>query len=135
MDPVAKSLQRFFIANPQRNALQLLNSIEERHGLLAQATEARIRRQTWLRRIAECAEGGKVALCRWYRDCDYSEGTDRTLVAANVAALDARVEQDWEHAEGPMRHWIQRPSDAFEIYSRDRALEAFENGHPHCIHI
>jgi len=133
-----------------REGLRLwtLANIEREYGLLARTTRRRLARQEWVASIRDCAEplavagyygdipAGTpvVALCKWERDCDCVEGTSMRLVEATVAALDEAVERDYDWAEGPVRHWIQRPSDAFESEFHDRALEAFEDGHAHVIY-
>ncbi len=142
-----QDLTRTYVRESRR--LWALDAIERNHGLLAKATQRRVNRQNWLAQIREFAEPlvadpgywgdlapgtPVVALICSSRDCDMCEGTTRRLVEAKVSAVERAMDRDFEWAEGPVRHWIQRPSDAFEAESRDRALEAFEDGHPHVIY-
>lgn len=108
--------------------LYILNKLEQHYGRLQEATERRIRRQNWLRRIAECAEGGEVALITWSRDCDLCEGTSRRLIAADVRVIDDSINHSLAWADGPMSFRIERPSAPFQATFRDRMLEAFEDG-------
>lgn len=131
------------------HSLYVRNVLEQHHGLLAKATDRRIARQQWLASIKELAEpldvsngywgdlpAGTpvVALCKWERDCDMCEGTSKRLVEATASAVQESMDHDYEWAEGPVRHWLARPSDEFESEFRDRALEAYEDGHPHVIY-
>lgn len=114
--------------------LAFLQRLERRHGLLAHATAARKARQAWIDLIAACAEDGEVAVIVWQRDCDMCEGTHRAFVPATVAEVDAYCRVQLSCAEGPMRFDIARPSEPFETDFRDRAFEAFEDGHPYAIY-
>lgn len=117
--------------------LWFLNRLEQRHGMLEQATEARQRRQALHRRIAECAEDGQVALIESGMDCDCVQYSGYvSLCDATVAAFDAEYAHRAKWADGPFSIAIERPSVARGIRreSRDLAAEAFEDGHPHSIH-
>jgi hypothetical protein len=100
------------------------------------AQRARQHRAKFLRDVRELAERGKLAIVSGGRDCDCAEWRDAvSIVPATVAAVDAWVESFYSNAEGPQWHYIARPSVARKLKrsSRDLALEAFENGHPHYI--
>ena len=117
--------------------LWFLNRLEERHGMLREATEKRQARQGMIRDIAEMAEGGKVALVNSGMDCDCSRWQNRvSMVKATVADVDRWVDDFYNNAEGPQSCYIERPSVARKLQasSRDLALEAFEDGHPYSIH-
>jgi hypothetical protein len=89
------------------------------------------------RRIAKCAEGGRVALVWSGMDCDGSRYSGSVhLVAAAPKAVQAAVAHELEWADGPCSYYIERPSIAMTIprESRDLGLEAFEDGHPHVIY-
>ena len=107
--------------------LYLLNVIERNHSSLESCTHARMARQRWLMAIKDFAEDGKIALVQWQRDCDHCEGTSRYLLDADVRTVDEFCEKQYSYAEGPMHFSIQRPSDPFEPYHRDRVAEAFDN--------
>lgn len=130
--------------------LAILAGLEMHYGALQHATQRRVNRQKWLAQIKEYAEPLRysdgyfgdeyleigtpvVALICWSRDCDMCEGTTRRLVKATVAAIESAMDRDFEWAEGPVRHWLERPSVDFEPEFRDRAMEAYEDGHPHVI--
>jgi len=102
-------------------------------------------REDWLtkkesiaRNISDIAEDGKMAIVHGFIDCD--GGRVDNLVAIVPACVMAWVkfrddQQRW--AEGPIWASIEKPSEAqgIEESHRDLALEAFENGHPHSLHI
>lgn len=80
---------------------------------------------------------GYVALVESGRDCDgvqYSgivRYVKATFDSVNDAIADIRY---W--SDGPCHISIAKPSevDGIEYTSRDLGMEAFENGHAHCIH-
>lgn len=84
------------------------------------------------RALAIADERGRVALFVWSRDCDMTEGYSRR----EVSAADALEQRDrmMDDREGPMSISLHRTSEPFEGYSRDLAMEASEDGHPHVIH-
>lgn len=119
---------------PDTLRLFILQKIEENEGHLQDAIDRRVARQRWLAAIREYNQHGVVALCHWSRDCDCCEATYREEIEAVPAVIDARMNEILDGAEGPTRFWLQRVSDPFERSFRDRALEAFEDGHPHHIY-
>jgi hypothetical protein len=126
-------MQRLSPDVPERYRLLILNMVEREQGRVEEATRRRMIRQAFLAELAGLQENGQIALCSWSRDCDMCEGTYRVVLKADAKAVDNYIQRDLENAEGPMRHWLQRPSDPFEHTFRDRALEAYENGHPYRI--
>jgi hypothetical protein len=119
---------------PDHVRLKLLELTERQYGDLDAATTRRKSRQAFLQRIKDCNEHGVVALVVWQRDCDCCEATTRTEIEAVPAVIDEAIERLYEDAEGPLQWYIQRMSDPFEYGFRDRALEAYEDGHPHVIY-
>jgi len=115
--------------------LFIRNLLEMHHGNLQHARDRRLARLHWLDQIKTLAEDGQIALCSWSRDCDMCEGTTRTVMPADAKLIDERMDRDYAGAEGPMNHWLQRVSAPYEGYFRDRALEAYEDGHPHVIYL
>lgn len=84
---------------------------------------------SWNRALVDLQEDGKIRLNIWYRDCDCVEGY-RTKVVA-VDKVNQEVQSDLAYADGPMKHTLARPSEVPCFpRSRDRILEAFEDGHP-----
>lgn len=88
--------------------------------------------------VHECAEGGKVAMVSGGRDCDGVawEG-EVSLVEAIPSIVRRIIDQSCRWADGPIHFEIMRPSEAEKIEPRQRdfGMEAFENGHPHSLHI
>ena len=110
--------------------LWLLNKLEQNYNWLADARARRLSYLDWLMQIRNDAEGGEIALIVWQRDCDCCEGTSRHILPANPKVINAYINCVLDSAEGPVRYWIDKPSAYFEPEHRDRALEAFEDGHP-----
>jgi hypothetical protein len=112
--------------------LWLLNRAEERHGLLREATRRRQCRQDLAQQIKENAETGKIAAIESGMDCDGSRYYGhRHLIPATVQAWDALRYRLAASCDGWFRLEIASPSEEIEHSSRDLALEAFEDGHPH----
>ena len=86
--------------------------------------------------IRENAVNGMVAIAQWGRDCDMAEGTSAYLIPANIRAYLDHEQGMYENAEGPCSQWVLSPQEYAEFTPsfRDRALEAFEDGHPHVIY-
>jgi hypothetical protein len=98
------------------------------------AAKARI---NFHKRISDCAENGKVALIESGMDCDCVQYSGRvTIIDADWRKIDDEIDHIGKWADGPFCISIEKPSIANEIEynSRDLALEAFEDGHPHLIH-
>jgi hypothetical protein len=117
--------------------LYVLATLEAIEHNLEEATERRQRRQARLAAIREKAEDGKVAMIWSGRDCDgvrYSGSV--YIVDATAQAVDAEEEHTLKWADGPCGFYLERPSVAcgVEYDSRDLALEAFEDGHPHVLY-
>ena len=117
--------------------LHFLNLMERHDGALELATTARRRRQGFLNRLAQCAEDGQVAMVWSGMDCDCVkyEGAVR-MVEATVAAVEKAADDYYSWADGPCGYYLERPSVARRLRyeSRDLALEAFEDGHPHVVY-
>ena len=127
-----KEVQKW--AEDESRALWFLNRLEERHGLLAQATEARVARQSLIRRIAELQVGGQVAVWESGRDCDSVRYRGfKCLIPATVAEFDALYEHEHQWADGPFCLWVESPLLERTRCSRDLGMEAFEDGHSHVI--
>ena len=117
--------------------LRILALLEEKHGALHFATQARQRRQALIQRVKDCAEHGEVAMVWSGRDCDGVRYTGHVhLVDASVKEVDREAAYTYGWADGPCGFYIERPSIArtIERTSRDLVLEAFEDGHPHVIY-
>lgn len=113
--------------------LHILSIFDKWNDTIGSIRDRRESRQRWVAAIKDNAENGEIALVLWQRDCDCVEGTSRYILDANVATVDKFCEKQLNYAEGPMRFSIQRPSDHYEPYQRDRIAEAHENGHPYAV--
>lgn len=84
--------------------------------------------------IKGCTEDGKVAVVTSGRDCDCSEFC-WCSIKENLSAMKFIADRDdaYNWADGPMHIGICKPSERPEVYSRDLAMEAHEDGHPHIV--
>ena len=87
--------------------------------------------------IKDKIDNGKVGLITSGMDCDccafeYSSVLDATSIAKIVA----HIHDAYDNAEGPLNFRFVTPKEAkaFQRYSRDLALEAFEEGHSHVVY-
>jgi hypothetical protein len=101
------------------------------------AHEATQRRLNFLRTLKDYAENGKIALVESGRDCDGVEYTGVVhIVDATKEAVETETEHIGEWTDGPFQLQLERPSVAATINrtSRDRTMEAHEDGHGHVIY-
>ena len=95
------------------------------------------RREKLAFKIEENAQEEMVAIVYGGRDCDMSQWDNRvSYVPATVTHVEKWVDDYMEGAEGPQWWHIEKPSSAKELESssRDLALEAHEDGHPHVVY-
>lgn len=87
-------------------------------------------------RIADVAVNGEVSINMDQMDCDCSRWTSGYVVPATPRLVERRIEQVYLDAEGPVFSlWIDAPEKKADYYSRDLALEAYENGHAHVVYV
>lgn len=86
------------------------------------------------KRIAECTEDGEVAVVYSGMDCDCVKFCHSHIFKAIPLAIDREIEGAYEWADGPMSVGVCKPSERPEAYSRDLAMEAFEDGHQHIVY-
>lgn len=77
---------------------------------------------------------GQIAINYDQMDCDCAQWFSSVLVPAHAMIVENHVQQTHNDAEGPVRWWLSHPDTRVEYSSRDLALEAFEEGHPHVVH-
>lgn len=130
--------QQLLVHVPEGCVLKILNLAESIDHALAEATEARRARQDLHERIAECEENGMVVVIESGMDCDCVQYDGRKHpIPATVQAFDKLAQSIGEWADGVFTLSIVSPSEAREISyrSRDRALEAYEDGHSHIVYM
>jgi hypothetical protein len=78
------------------------------------------------------AEDGMIAVIREGMDCDCVQyRTVRHIPVPSLAAWLKAEDENQQWLDGPESHYFGRPSDyPIEHVTRDRALEAYEDGHP-----
>lgn len=85
-------------------------------------------------RVLHCTDSsGNVGLIIDSTDCDHCRSVYSRIVPASQ--VDAEIARIYDSAEGRTFVQIVKPVTlaGFIGSSRDLALEAFEDGHPHCI--
>lgn len=93
------------------------------------------RRTTLAQTIADLSENGQIQIVYGGIDCDGGRWDDHTvIVPATVMHVRIWVQNYMDAAEGPQWWHLDRPSAQYQHSSRDLALEAFEEGHPHVIY-
>ncbi len=77
---------------------------------------------------------GKVSFNESGMDCDHVKSESGRLAdAVPLRALEKRIDEVYDWAEGPTSVWIDSPDQVIDHSWRDLGAEAFENGHPHYI--
>jgi hypothetical protein len=102
----------------------------ERHDRLAD-------RERLAARVNAYARNGQIGLIYGGMDCDCSRFERATVLAAVPRLVERFIDRFHESAEGPQYAYAVTPIEAcaHTAWSRDLALEAFEDGHPHHIHV
>jgi hypothetical protein len=94
-------------------------------------------RAGWQDAFERNAEQGYVAICRSGMDCDCTQYADTRHMPVPVSLV-AWVKGENEHQhwlDGPESTWVGKPSDYPARHaSADRALEAYEDGHPSVVY-
>ena len=88
-------------------------------------------------RISKYSHAGQVAINTGGRDCDMAQWDgDIRIIPANYWAFQELICALEDSAEGPYWAYPVPWDDQAEIqyHSRDLALEAFEDGHPHIVY-
>lgn len=95
-----------------------------------------VRKVSIANQVKTMAENGFVVLFVDSTDCDHYRVKTAWQYQAIPSHIMRTIDEIYNNAEGPTYVEIGRPSD-FEDYEteyRDYALEAFEDGHSHCIY-
>ena len=105
-----------------------------RETIANQPVDRLARRAKFAAHVQACTENGMVALAWDSMDCDCSRSIGSALYPPSVFALEHRIDLEYQEVEGPTSVWICKPSEAPERESRDLAMEAYEDGHPHVVY-
>lgn len=76
-------------------------------------------------------------VCRYESgmDCDCVQfAYERNIPAPTVIEFERDRDSAYEWADGPLHIGIGEPVDEPESHSRDLAMEAYEDGHPHVVY-
>jgi hypothetical protein len=86
-------------------------------------------------RIDRCAVNGKIWVSQAGRDCDGSQYQWRAYqIPATLLDYGKEEMRIYESADGPVSLCIHQADNLPEPWSRDLALEAYEDGHSHVIY-
>ena len=90
------------------------------------------RKQRLKDEIISSTENNEFALNISSTDCDHYHSVSSYTYNSDTPLMEIfnTIEALYEHCEGPTNHWISKPSEKAQEYSRDYALEDFEDGHP-----
>ena len=77
---------------------------------------------------------GKVGIFWTSVDCDMCKASGTAVVPATLTHVKQWVVELFDGAEGPTSWFLTTPEEERASF-RDLALEAHENGHPHCVTI
>lgn len=108
--------------------------LAERYGFRAGLGDPLVAKARTIARLEELAQDGLVGFATDSMDCDCVRMSACRAIPASWYGLQARIEALYEGAEGPTSWWLCEPPARPEYSSRDLALEAFENGHPHVVY-
>lgn len=92
------------------------------------------RRASFVAHVRSVERGGMVGVRDTGMDCDCSRWERHYNRPAVPRQLEAMMERGYEEAEGPQAFCIIPPVEEEACTSRDLALEAYENGHPHVVY-
>ena len=92
------------------------------------------RRADFAATVYSRAENGLVALVTSGMDCDCVQYCYSYVVTAVPFAIRHEIDGKYNWADGPMHCHVCKPSERPEAFSRDLAMEAYENGHPHIVY-
>lgn len=84
--------------------------------------------------IREKTVDGKVSVNWSGMDCDCATYGSGSIEWAIPSKIERQMDVIAYDAEGPMSVWVDYPARIHTQLSRDLALEAFEDGHPHVVH-
>lgn len=89
-------------------------------------------------RIDEVQENGKIGYVKSGMDCDCSQYHYSMILDAPTSMMEVQRDENRrnEYLDGPEHRYFVKPSeiDPEDDFSRDLALEAFEDGHPHIVY-
>ena len=100
-------------------------------------TDKLLEKVAYKNNIDKYAENGKVAIVYGFMDCDCARSDDNVdIIDANIVSVNQWEERFWDGAEGQQWWSIETMAyaDSLTPSSRDLAMEAFEDGHPHAIY-
>lgn len=86
--------------------------------------------------ITRHARDGKVGYVRSGMDCDCTQYRYEGVIDLPAGALihQREVDHHEQYLDGPENTWYRDPGEEVRTYrSADRALEAYEDGHPHSV--
>lgn len=89
-------------------------------------------RQRYNEAVARNQQDGMIGVIISSTDCDWTHSKYARVMP--VSALRGFLDDLYADREGPTSHLLVSPEHAYEYQGTTRALEAFEDGHAHCIY-
>lgn len=136
---MANAMYRFILKSIGGNNTKLATSLNKsnRDWYKSRHVDWMEEKQAFVDKIKFCTENGKIAIVTSGMDCDGIRYSGQVhLVDAIPVIVNHNIEEANKWADGPIYHYIMKPSEAKEIEysSRDLGMEAFEDGHPSVIY-
>lgn len=111
-----------------------LHAILRKYGDMEQRTDELAAREQLADELRAATVDGQIAIVVSGMDCDCVQYTNsRVVECKGVAWFNAMANDNYEWADGPMHVGFCKPEDRPDNHSRDLAMEAYEDGHPHSI--
>lgn len=92
-------------------------------------------REQLAKELRDANEDGLTCIVYSGIDCDCSAFVHAYVVESpTVIAFELDREKSFDYADGPLSIAVCKPSERPASRSRDLALEAYEDGHSHCVY-
>lgn len=128
-----KSELRAYSRMMRKNGVELVNKKVSRR--LPEVHETINRRSDLSNSLKALVKDGMITACASGMDCDCTSYNQRsTRKAMTVVGEDRGMQKSYEYADGPMDLWFEAPGGEDFSESKDLALAAFEDGHPHVVY-
>lgn len=88
--------------------------------------------------LRSCVEDGKIGVARSGMDCDCTQYSYVQIMDAPSGAIKFAREEDFHYSSldgTESTQWLKPSECIIQSHSRDLALEAYEDGHPHVVYI
>lgn len=128
MDNVRKFVRRVILRGGKFENYRAVRNLSRVHHSINRRAAVR-------RAIDSVAVGGRVASVRSGMDCDCTQYFRKVTIDVPESLMKWQRDEDHHQSylDGPESQWWEAPGED-EFRSADRALEAYENGHPSVVY-